>query len=168
VFALVVITQLPNHLITQFMSTLERAIAIAAAAHTDQVDKAGAPYILHPLRVMLRQTTLEAQIVAVLHDVVEDSDWTLDQLRAEGFAAEIIEAVEAVTRQAEESYEEFVLRAGRNSIGRLVKLADLADNLDLTRIAQPTAKDLARLERYRQAQRLLAQTEPGASPTNDP
>lgn len=140
------------------MSTLERAIAIAAEAHTGQTDKAGAPYILHPLRVMLRQTTLAAQIVAALHDVVEDSAWTLAQLRAEGFTPEIIAAVDAMTRRADEEYEAFVLRAGSNPLARPVKLADLDDNLDQTRIAQPTAKDQARLEKYRNAKRLLGET----------
>lgn len=140
------------------MSTLERAIAIAAQAHSGQVDKAGVPYILHPLRVLLRQQTLDAQIVAALHDVVEDSPWTLDQLRAEGFPPEIIAAVDAITRRPDEEYEAFVLRAGRNPLARPVKLADLDDNLDQTRIAQPTTKDKARLEKYRNAKRLLGET----------
>jgi len=77
------------------MATLERAIAIAAAAHAGQVDKAGQPYILHPLRVMLRVATEHERIAAVLHDVVEDTDVTLHTLAAEGFAPEVIAAVEA-------------------------------------------------------------------------
>ena len=137
------------------MSTLERAICIAAEAHAGAVDKAGAPYILHPLRVMLRLTDPEARMAAVLHDVVEDSDWTLDRLRAEGFADEVVTAIDGVTRRASETYDEFVERAGRNPMARQVKLADIADNLDISRIANPTEKDHTRLERYRRAKAQL-------------
>ena len=137
------------------MSTLERAITIAAQAHAGQADKAGAPYILHPLRVMLRMNTDEERMVAVLHDVIEDSDWTLDRLRAEGFPEAVLTGIESMTRNPEETYEEYVLRAGRNAIGRRVKLADLEDNSDLSRIAQPTEKDRARIEKYQRAIALL-------------
>jgi (p)ppGpp synthase/HD superfamily hydrolase len=138
------------------MSDLERAIAIAAEAHRGAVDKAGAPYILHPLRVMLAQTTSEARIVGVLHDVVEDSEWTFEALRAEGFSEVVLEALAAVTKTpdeqgSDEGYERFVLRAATNPIGRAVKLADLHDNADLSRIAEPSAADLARVEKYRRA-----------------
>ncbi|HEX8673560.1 MAG TPA: HD domain-containing protein [Longimicrobium sp.] len=133
------------------MSTLERAIAIAADAHMGQVDKAGAPYILHPLRVMLRVETPAERIAAVLHDVVEDTAWTLDGLAAEGFAPEVVAAVDALTRRERESYEAFVVRAGADPVARVVKLADLAENMDLTRLASLTAADIARLDRYRRA-----------------
>ena len=137
------------------MSTIERAVAIAAEAHTGQIDKAGAPYLLHPLRFMLQMETTENRIVAVLHDVVEDSDWSLESLRREGFSKVIIEAVDSVTRRHGETYEEFVLRAAQNSIGRRVKLADLRDNCDLNRIANPTEKDLERTAKYKRAIVLL-------------
>lgn len=130
---------------------LERAIAIAVEAHAGQVDKAGAAYILHPLRLMLAMETDEERIAAVLHDVVEDSRWTLALLRAEGFSEEVLRAIDAVTRRDDETYEAFVTRAGRDPIGRRVKLADLEDNADLGRIPSPTEKDLARVERYRRA-----------------
>jgi (p)ppGpp synthase/HD superfamily hydrolase len=142
------------------MSTLERAIEIAARAHAGQTDRAGAPYVLHPLRMMLRFADPAERIVAVLHDVVEDSAWTLDGLRDEGFAAEIVTAVDALTRREGESYEAFVDRAGRDPLGRAVKLADLRYNLDTTRMASPTAADDARMERYRRALAAL-----GADPT---
>ncbi len=142
--------------------SLERAIQIAVMAHTGQVDKAGAPYILHPLRVMLAQTTEEARIAAVLHDVVEDGDgWTLNRLRAEGFAPEVVEAVAAVTKRPEEEgealevYLAFVRRAAAHPIGRRVKRADLEDNCDLSRIARPAERDLARIDKYRRALELL-------------
>lgn len=137
------------------MATLERAIAIAAQAHAGQVDKAGAPYILHPLRVMLRLGGLEERIVGVLHDLIEDTPWTLEGLRAEGFSDAVLTGIQAVTRAPNETYEAFVLRAKLDPLGRPVKLADLADNLDVSRLANPTAKDFERLERYRQAQSVL-------------
>jgi putative intracellular protease/amidase len=133
------------------MSTLERAIAIAVEAHSGQIDKAGAAYILHPLRVMLRMTTNDERIVAVLHDVVEDSAWDLARLRGEGFSEQIVRAIESVTRRADESYEEFVVRAGSDPVGRRVKVADLEDNADITRLATPTDADRARTEKYRRA-----------------
>lgn len=143
------------------MSTIERAIAIAAEAHAGQLDKAGAPYVLHPLRVMLRMETNDGRIAAVLHDVVEDSHWSLEALRAEGFSERILRAVDSVTRRKDETYEDFVSRAGVDPLGRLVKLADLEDNLAPGRIAEPTEEDLARMRRYRRAiGRLLGQVSP--------
>jgi (p)ppGpp synthase/HD superfamily hydrolase len=133
------------------MSTLERAIAIAAKAHAGKVDKAGAPYILHPLRVMLKMETYEERMAAVLHDVVEDSDMTLEDLRNEGFSDTVVEAVDAVTLRIGEAYDDFVRRAARNPIGRRVKLADLEDNCDLSRIAHPTKEDYERLAKYQRA-----------------
>lgn len=131
--------------------TLERAIAIAAAAHEGQVDKGGAPYILHPLKVMLRVNTLEERIVAVLHDVVEDCGISFDDLRNEGFSETVLMAIASVTKVSDESYEEFVERVAQNPIGRVVKLADLEENSDLSRIAEPSWEDLERVEKYRRA-----------------
>ena len=133
------------------MSTLERAIMMAAKAHEGQVDKAGATYLLHPLRMMLRVSTTEERITAVLHDVVEDCGISLQALRAEGFSEIVIDAIDSVTRRPEESYETFVRRAASNPIGRRVKLADLEDNSDLSRIATPTARDHKRIAKYRRA-----------------
>ena len=149
------------------MATLERAIAIAAEAHAGQLDKAGAPYILHPLRVMLSLTTNEERIVGVLHDVVEDCDgWTFTRLSAEGFSTEIIEGLRSVTKHhpiknplltinatntVGEPYEDFVCRAAANRIGARVKRADLIDNMDWSRIAEPTVNDLSRMIRYKKA-----------------
>ena len=134
------------------MSTLERAVAIAATAHEGQRDKADAPYILHPLRVMLRVTSEAERITAVLHDVVEDcAGWSFERLLGEGFSNEIIEALQSVTKRDGESYEDFVARACKNPIGRRVKLSDLHDNCDLSRISKPTDKDHQRIARYRKA-----------------
>ena len=141
------------------MSTIERAIALAALAHVGQVDKAGAPYILHPLRVMLRLEGMEERIVAVLHDVVEDSDWTLERLRNEGFSEIILQAIDAVSQRPDEDYNEFIVRASKNSIGRRVKLADLEDNSDLSRLTEVTDRDLARLRKYQRGIAILALSE---------
>jgi (p)ppGpp synthase/HD superfamily hydrolase len=137
------------------MSTLERAIALAATVHAGQRDKAGAPYILHPLRMMLKMKTIETQMAAVLHDVVEDCGVSPGLLAYEGFPTAVVEAVGALTKKItngiEEPYEDFIRRAALNPIARLVKLADLEDNMDLSRIAGPTARDHARIEKYKAA-----------------
>jgi (p)ppGpp synthase/HD superfamily hydrolase len=117
------------------MSTLDRAIAIAAEAHAGQEDWGGEPYVLHPLRIMLRVSTNDERIVAVLHDVCEDNpEWTFDRLREEGFTDHVITALQSVTKHQGEEYEAFVRRAAANPIGRTVKLADLNDNADLSRL----------------------------------
>lgn len=133
------------------MSTLERAIAIAAEAHAGATDKAAQPYILHLLRVMLAVSTTEERIAAVLHDVVEDTGWTLEGLRDEGFSTAVVQALDALTRRENEDYFEFVRRAGRHPIGRRVKLAGLADNMDESRLSSPTERDRVRIQKYRQA-----------------
>ena len=136
---------------------LERAIEIAVEAHKGQVDKGGSPYILHPLRVMMSVNGESEKIVAVLHDVVEDSNWTFEALLAEGFSIEIIEALKSVTKESEdEDYELFIQRAMQNPIGCKVKIADLRDNLDVTRISDITEKDVKRIKKYKKALKLLS------------
>lgn len=135
---------------------LERAIALAVEAHRGQLDKAGAPYILHPLRVMLAVAGAEARQAAVLHDVVEDGAITLTQLRALGFSERVVSAVEALTHLPEETYLDYVRRAASHPIARAVKRADLEDNMDLRRLtAHPSERDLQRLAKYRQAWELV-------------
>jgi (p)ppGpp synthase/HD superfamily hydrolase len=139
------------------VSTLERAIAIAAEAHAGQVDWAGVSYVLHPLRMMLRVSSIDERIVAVLHDVCEDCPgWTFDRLRGEGFSNHIIEALQSVTKRDGEDYEAFVRRAAANPIGRAVKLADLHDNSDLSRISVPSERELRLIEKYRRAIELIS------------
>ena len=137
------------------MSTLDRAIEIATQAHAGQVDKAGQPYIAHPLRVMQSMSTDAEKIAAVLHDVVEDTPVTLDQLRGDGFSEEVLAAVDALTKRPGESRMDAAVRAKANSIARQVKLADNLDNQDMTRIDKPTAKDLERIEEYRRVRAFL-------------
>ena len=136
---------------------LERAIQIAVEAHKGQIDKGGSPYILHPLRVMGNVDGESEKIVAVLHDVVEDSNWTFEALLAEGFSNEVIEALKSVTKNSDnEDYDSFIQRAMQNPIGRKVKIADLRDNLDVTRIAELGDKDLQRINKYKKALKILS------------
>ena len=111
------------------MVGLNEAITLAVSAHADQADKAGEPYILHVLRVMLAQTDVEAMTVAALHDVVEDTDITIADLREAGWSQRIVDAVDAMTRRDGEDYFDFAIRAASNELARPVKVADLRDNL---------------------------------------
>jgi (p)ppGpp synthase/HD superfamily hydrolase len=139
------------------MTLLEKAIIIATNAHKDQVDKGGEPYILHPLRVMISLNTEEERVVGVLHDVLEDSHITIKYLEENGFLGEnkILEALNSITKKESESYEDFILRVKLNDIARRVKLADLEDNMNISRIKNPTKKDFARIDKYKKALRLL-------------
>ncbi len=133
------------------MSMLEQAIQIAVAAHQGQKDRAGQPYILHPLRVMFRVQSETERTVAVLHDVVEDSEITLEDLRKKGFPEEVVKAVDCLTKREGEPYMALVERAKANPLARRVKLADLDDNMDLKRQGELSDKDLERLNRYKRA-----------------
>src|SRR5689334_22607983 len=126
----------------------EKALAIAVEAHRGQKDRYGAPYILHPIRVMCRLHKLTEQTVGILDDVVEDTDWTLEDLGKEGFPRAVLEAIDSVTKRKGEAYDDFVRRSASNRIGRQVKLADLEDNMDLRRFRQITEDDIARLQKY--------------------
>ncbi len=133
------------------MPTIEDAIRLALDKHHGQVDKAGEPYILHPLRVMAQMQTNDEQIVAVLHDVVEDSDVTLDDLRKLGYSDEIVTAINHLSRRDGESYDDFIQRIKPNPLAVRVKLGDLRDNMDLRRNATLDQKALERFQRYRKA-----------------
>lgn len=135
------------------MTSLARAIEIAVKAHAGQTDKAGAPYILHPLRVMLSLDGDEDRIVGVLHDVIEDCPgWTFDRLRDEGFSEAVLGALSLVTKLSEdEDYAAFIARCRTNPISRRVKRADLLDNLDVRRLPEVSEKSRLRLNRYLQA-----------------
>ena len=130
---------------------LEKAIRLATEAHSGQRDKAGGPYILHPLRMMLTMDTPAERAVAVLHNIVEDTEWTLEALRREGFSEGIVEAVAYLTRQQDESYEAFIERVAQHPIARRVKLAELEDNMDVRRLETLTKKDQSLLARYLKA-----------------
>ena len=139
-----------------YMSTLERAIQIATEAHKDQLDKAGKDYIGHPIRVMEMGKTEEEKIVGVLHDVVEDGDWTFEALEAEGFSKEVIAALKCVTKTSEnENYDEFIERVKKNPLAVAVKINDLTDNMDIRRLPYLSDKDVKRLKKYLKAYKKL-------------
>ncbi|WP_239616862.1 GTP pyrophosphokinase [Cohnella mopanensis] len=130
---------------------IELAISIALQAHKGQIDKGGNPYILHPLAVMNRVETIEEKIVAVLHDVIEDTEVTIEQLREFGFSEEILKAISLLTRSKEDSYEEFIEKTIYHRISRNVKIADIKENMNISRIKDPTEHDYKRLEKYKRA-----------------
>lgn len=135
---------------------INKAIETAAKAHDGQADKAGQPYIYHPLRVMLYARGGEnVKCAAVLHDVMEDSDITEKALREMGFSEDIITALRLLTRREGQDYFEYVKNLKSNPIAKAVKLADLKDNMDMSRIKEPTERDLMRLEKYKKARALL-------------
>ena len=140
------------------MPTLEDAIALAAQKHKGQRDKADAPYILHPLRVMGflgAEASEDERIVAVLHDVPEDCGVSFEELAKLEYSPQVLAALELVTRREDETYEQFIERLSPNPIARRVKMCDLRDNMDLSRIAHPTGRDLERIERYKKAMAFL-------------
>ena len=138
------------------MSTLQRAIEIATEAHQGQLDKAGRDYIGHPLRVMEMGKTENEKIVGVLHDVIEDSDWTFVKLAEEGFSDEVIAALKCVTKTSEnENYDNFIDRVKKNPLAAAVKINDLTDNMDVRRLPYLSDKDVKRLKKYLKAYKRL-------------
>ena len=138
------------------MSTLERAIQIATEAHKGQFDKAGREYIGHPIRVMEMGKTEDEKIVGVLHDVIEDTDWTFERLEAEGFSQEVINALRCVTKTSEnENYDDFIDRVKKNPLAAAVKINDLTDNMDIRRLPYISDKDVKRLKKYLKAYKRL-------------
>lgn len=135
---------------------INKAIETAAKAHDGQLDKAGQPYIYHPLRVMLyAEGDEKVKCAAVLHDVMEDSDMTETDLIKIGFGEDIITALKLLTREEGQDYFDYVRALKKNSIAKAVKLADLKDNMDMSRIKEPTERDFLRLEKYKKAKTLL-------------
>ena len=124
---------------------------LAAKGHMGQLDKGGHPYILHPTRVMLQCRTTEEKTVAMLHDLLEDTTYTAEDLKQEGFTEEVIAAVVCLTKTEGEDYTVYVERICQNPLAARVKLADLTDNMDLNRLPGLTPKDFQRLEKYLRA-----------------
>ena len=139
------------------MNLLEKAIALALRVHRGQQDRYGRPYIVHPLHVMLQMDSEVEMMAAVLHDVVEDSETTLADLRAEGFPPEVLEAVWLMTHdKGAISYEGYVRRLKPNDTARKIKLADLEHNMDIRRMDRVRPEDVERLEKYRRAWEMLS------------
>ena len=130
---------------------LETAIRLATQYHSGQKDKAGKPYILHPLWVMNKVNSIEAKIVAVLHDVLEDTSLTKDDLIAHEFNEDIVNAIELLTKSKNQSYESYIENISKNKLATEVKMADLLHNMDLTRLKDITFKDLTRSQKYMKA-----------------
>jgi len=137
------------------MSTLQRAVEIATEAHKNQVDKNNDPYLLHILRVMNAGRTMDEKITGILHDLIEDTNWTFSDLEAEGFSSEIIEAINCLTKKETEDYNQFIQRIKTNPLAIKVKINDLVDNLDIKRLQSVTEKDVPRLNKYLEAYRQL-------------
>ena len=132
-------------------SQSERAYEIAKKAHLGQVDKAGEDYIKHPEKVASFVKTDEEKAVAYLHDVIEDTELTLEDLYEYGFSKEVIEAVDIITKKRGEDYQSYLNSVKKNKLARAVKLADLRHNSDLTRLTKVTEKDIERKEKYQKA-----------------
>ena len=146
---------------------LDKAIHIAARMHEGQKDKGGQPYILHPLRVMNEVEGETAKICAVLHDVVEDTGITFDDLSKEGFSEDVIEVLDALTKRENEEYDDFISRVLENKTACIVKLADLKDNLDLNRLPSVTEEDFRRMEKYEAAEKRIIEALQKSGQTDD-
>ena len=138
-----------------YTDNTKKAMKLCYEAHKDQVDKSGLPYVFHPAHVAEQMTDEATTIVALLHDVVEDTDYTLEDLAAEGFGKEILEAVALMTHEDDVPYLDYVAKLKDNPIARAVKLADLAHNSDLSRIGEIDEETRKRLEKYKKAIALL-------------
>jgi len=134
---------------------LEQAISIASLAHAGQLDKGGEPYILHPLRVMMKLKDEKQRIVAVLHDVIEDTIITYQYLKDRGLNSELVNHVVTLTRFKNENYNEYINRISKDEFAIQVKLADLEDNMDMSRLKNPTVKDYDRVVKYGKAREKL-------------
>ncbi len=132
---------------------LEKAIHIAVEAHRGQIDKAGKPYILHPMRVMLAGQNEDEMILGILHDVVEDTPISLEMLRNEGFSERILTALDAISKREGEEYPDFIERVVKDPLSSRVKLYDLHDNMNRERIKEYKEADERRHEKYVKAEK---------------
>ena len=140
-----------------YTDATKKAMKLCYQAHRYQTDKSGIPYVFHPIHLAEQMEDESTTVTALLHDVVEDSAYTLRDLEAMGFAPEVLEALSLLTHEENVPYMDYVAAIKQNPIARAVKLADLAHNSDLTRLDTVDAKALARVEKYRQAIALLTE-----------
>ncbi len=131
------------------------ALKLCFETHKDQLDKSGMPYVFHPFHLAEQMTDEETTIVALLHDVVEDSDRTIDDLREMGFGENVLEAITLMTHDPEVPYMDYVANLKTNRIAKAVKLADLRHNSDMSRLDSVTPYDMIRAEKYKKAIELL-------------
>ena len=137
------------------MSLIEKSLKIALKAHTGQVDKANQPYILHPIRVMNEMNNEIEMSAAILHDVVEDSSLSFEQLQEKGISKEVVEILRHLTKSRKESYDEFIERVMKNKVAVKVKIEDIKDNMDINRLPNVSEVDLNRLQKYHRALKRL-------------
>lgn len=135
---------------------IDIALAIARKAHAGQVDKAGVDYIQHPLYVASQVETEQEKAVALLHDVIEDSNITAVDLLASGLPNEVVTAVQILTKKKGQSYQEYLEKVKTNDLARVVKLADLKHNSDLSRLKTVSNTDYERVKKYKNAIRYLS------------
>lgn len=138
-----------------YTSMTKKALKLCFEAHKDQTDKSGMPYVFHPFHLAEQMTDEATTVVALLHDVIEDTDYTLDDLRKIGFEERILEAIALMTHDPAVPYMEYVAKIKTNSIARAVKLADLRHNSDMSRLDTVTPYDEARAQKYQKAIELL-------------
>lgn len=138
-----------------YTNMTKRALKLSFEAHREQIDKSDMPYVFHPFHLAEQMTDEDTTVVALLHDVVEDTDYTLEDLRQMGFSEKVLEAIALMTHAPDVPYMEYVARLKVNPIARAVKLADLRHNSDMSRFDVITPYDLVRAEKYRKAIELL-------------
>ena len=137
---------------------LKVAIELAISAHDGELDKHNErPFIEHPFRVMNAGQTLEEKIVGVLHDVIENTEWTLDQLSEKGFSGEIVDGVDAMSKRENEPYDDYMQRVLKNPVAKRVKMNDLTDNMDIRRLSVVSNEDIDRLNKYLKAYKQLTE-----------
>jgi (p)ppGpp synthase/HD superfamily hydrolase len=131
------------------------AICIAANGHLDQIDRSGKPYILHPLRVMMKMDVADEMVVAVLHDIVEDTNWTFEELEKLGVNPSSIVALKLLTKVESDDYSDYISKISKNKLATKVKISDLEDNMRIDRIQSPKEKDWVRMAKYHEALKFL-------------
>ncbi|WP_019241473.1 MULTISPECIES: guanosine-3',5'-bis(diphosphate) 3'-pyrophosphohydrolase [Bacillus] len=146
------------------ISEIDRALQLALENHLGQKDKGGSPNILHPIRIMHNVNSNEEKIVALLHDIVEDTNVTLEDLHNEGFSNYVVQAVDCLTKRKGEKYQLYLQRVANNPIARTVKMEDIKDNSNLSRIQNPSEKDYAKLEKYKKSLAFLQKNKSSSPP----
>ncbi len=140
-----------------YTNLTKKALSLCFEAHKNQLDKSGMPYVFHPFHLAEQMETEETVVVALLHDLVEDTDYTIDDLKAMGFPKNVTDAIALMTHDADTEYMDYVARIKTNPIAKAVKLADLRHNSDTTRLDKVTEKDLKRVEKYTAAIKFLTE-----------
>ena len=135
----------------------KKALKLCFEAHKNQVDKSGMPYVFHPFHLAEQMTDENTTIVALLHDIVEDTDYTISDLTAMGFSKEVTDAINLMTHNGNVPYMDYVKSVAENEIAKVVKFADLKHNSDLTRLNSVSEYDVERIEKYKVAMSMLSE-----------